>query len=92
MRLDSLSRVLFVVYCLEAGLFLTLAPWTAGWQQVAMLLPVGFLRGLATQFWMRGLISGFGLVHLVWAAHDVDLALRRIAAPPSRDSAPARRQ
>lgn len=76
MRFDSLFRVLFVVYCLEAGIFLTVAPWTEGWQRVAMLMPYGLLRSLVAHSWLRGLISGFGLVHLVWAAHDIDLVLR----------------
>lgn len=91
MRLESLSRVLFVVYCLEAGIFLTLAPWTAGWQQLAAMLPLAGFRHLLTQPWLRGLVSGFGLVHLVWAAHDIDLVLRR-SASHAPGSASARRQ
>ena len=91
MRFDSLFRVLFVVYCLEAGLFLTLAPWTGGWQQLALLLPLAPLRALLTQPWLRGLVSGFGIVHLVWAAHDIDLVLRRSFAD-APDSSPARHQ
>ena len=88
MRLDSLFRVLFVVYCLEAGIFLTIAPWTEGWQRVAMLIPFGFLRSLLSLSWLRGLISGFGLVHLVWAAHDIDLVLRGAStrAGPARSA------
>ncbi|MCM2270325.1 MAG: hypothetical protein NDJ75_09495 [Thermoanaerobaculia bacterium] len=91
MRFDSLFRILFVVYCLEAGVFLTLAPWTAAWQQLATLVPVGGARVLLSQPWLRGLVSGFGMVHLVWAVHDIDLVLRR-SPPHARDSAPARRQ
>lgn len=91
MRFDSLFRILFVIYCLEAGLFLAVAPWTDSWQQLTMLLPLGALRTLVTTPWLRGLVSGFGMVHLVWAVHDVDLILRR-PSPNARPPAAARRQ
>jgi len=90
-RFDSLFRILFVIYCLEAGLFLAVAPWTDSWQQLTMLLPLGALRTLVTTPWLRGLVSGFGMVHLVWAVHDVDLILRR-PSPHARPPAATRRQ
>jgi hypothetical protein len=90
-RFDSLFRILFVVYCLEAGIFLALAPWTDSWQQLATLLPLGGLRSLVTMSWLRGMVSGFGVVHLVWAVHDIDLVLRS-PSPHARSSAAARRQ
>jgi len=90
-RFESLFRVLFVVYCLEAGIFLTLAPWSEAWQRLAMLVPVAALRSLFTYSWLRGLVSGFGLVHLLWAAHDIDLVFRG-PSPHARPSHAARRQ
>ena len=84
MRLDSLFRILFVVYCVEAGLFLLVSPWTPTWDRLGGALPWSTLRALALALPARGLMSGFGLVHLVWALHDVDLLLRRVprAEPP----------
>jgi hypothetical protein len=79
-RLDSLFRVLFVVYCVEAGLFLLVSPWTPTWSRIAEALPGGFLHGLAISPAFRGLLAGFGAVHLVWALHDVDQMLRGSAA------------
>jgi len=90
-RFDSLFRLLFVIYCLEAGAFLALAPWTAAWEQLAVLLPIGALRVLVTQPWLRGLVTGFGVVHLVWAVHDIDLVFRR-HPEHARHPTPARRQ
>jgi hypothetical protein len=78
-RADSWFRFLFIVYCLEAGLFLAIAPWTTAWERLVLLLPLAPIRQLCALSWARGLVSGFGLIHLVWAAHDVDLLLR----PPS---------
>jgi hypothetical protein len=38
----------------------------------------------------RGAVSGFGAVHLVWGAHDLEvLLLRRRTPEPPADAAPA---
>lgn len=78
MRLDPLFRILFVVYCVEAGLFLLVSPWTPSWERLIAIVPWAALHGLALAPALRGLISGFGVVHLLWALHDVDLMLRRL--------------
>jgi hypothetical protein len=77
-RLDSAFRLLFVVYCLEAGLFFSVVPWTGTWERLALLPQLRALQPLLATPWTRGLISGFGLVHLLWAVHDVDLLLARL--------------
>jgi hypothetical protein len=79
-RLDSLFRVLFVVYCVEAGLFLLVSPWTPTWTRITEMFPAGFVHGLALSPAFRGLLAGFGAVHLIWALHDVDQMLRGSAA------------
>jgi len=84
-RPDPLLRVLFVVYCIEAGLFLFVAPWTPSWSRFGGLIPWGLGRAVALAPWFRGLASGFGLVHLLWALHDIDLFLRE----RRRDAGPA---
>jgi hypothetical protein len=86
-RLDSAFRVLFFVYCLEAGLFLVVLPWTPTWERLTLAAPAmawrawlgdgGLGAGWLGAGWLRGLASGFGLVHVVWAAHDLDEFLRR---------------
>jgi len=75
-RFDSIYRVLFLIYCVEAGLFLVFAPWTASWEQVVLLLPFPMLRSVLTASGVRGLVTGFGLVHFVWVAHDLDRWIR----------------
>ena len=77
MRLDSLLRFLFVLYCLEAGLFLAVTPWTPTWERLFALLGDGPLRDWTLDAWGRALVTGFGLVHLVWVSHDLDLFLHR---------------
>ncbi|MEM8960856.1 MAG: hypothetical protein AAGD38_05210 [Acidobacteriota bacterium] len=69
MTADWTTRLLFVFYCCLVGLMLTLLPWSPGWNRMVTGLP-SILQVLAGP-WPRGAIMGFGLVHLVWAAHDL---------------------
>ncbi len=47
------------------------------------------MRELALAPALRGLVSGFGAVHLLWGLHDVDLLLRRLprSSPPGGPAA-----
>lgn len=82
MRLSPVHRFLFILYCVEAGTFLLLAPWSSVWDRQVVQIPWMELRGLALQPLLRSLLTAFGAVHLVWAAHDLDLwLLRRRPAP-----------
>jgi hypothetical protein len=72
MRLDPLFRWLFILYCVEAGVFLVLAPWSLLWDRGCLGLPMPSLRQACLHPVLRGGVSGFGLVHLLWGAHDLD--------------------
>ena len=82
MRLTPIHRFLFILYCVEAGTFLLLAPWSSAWDRQAVQIPWTELRNLALHPLLRSALTGFGLVHLVWAAHELDAWLlgRRPAA------------
>ncbi len=71
----SVIRVLFVLYCIEVGVLLALAPWSANWDRAVVQIPVDSLRLALLHPGVRGAFTGFGLVHLVWGAHDLDLWL-----------------
>jgi len=71
MRLDPWLRVLFILYCLEAGVFLTVTPWGFGWDRSWLSVPLPALRGFFLHPAARGAVTGFGVVHLVWGAHDL---------------------
>jgi len=73
MRLDSLGRILFILYCIEAGAILLLLPWGAGWERLVLHVTDSGLHSFLLVPAVRGLVSAFGIVHLVWAAHDLDL-------------------
>ena len=74
---SSLLRVLFVIYCVEAGLFLVIAPWREFWNLLVTrsALSHAHLGAFLLLPWVRGAVTGFGLVHLIWGIHDLERIL-----------------
>ena len=61
----------YALYCLEAGLFFTVVPWTKVWTLNPLLhgdLAIGLW---ADNPYVRGLVSGFGVVHLIVGAREL---------------------
>lgn len=69
MELDRLVRYVFIFYCATVGVALVLVPWSPGWDQMLSFLGARF--ELLRLPLLRGALSGFGLVHLVWGVHDL---------------------
>jgi len=65
------TRLVLVIFFLEVGLVLTLAPWSAYWDRnyFAETLPV--VHALITNDFIRGAVSGLGLVNIFAAAADL---------------------
>jgi hypothetical protein len=74
-------RLLYVAFFLEVGLLLVVLPWSGFWERnyFAMSWPV--LRELLTNNFVRGGVTGLGLVNLY--AGFVDLATVLAARPSS---------
>jgi hypothetical protein len=77
MRLVTMIRLLFIIYCFEAGLLLTVAPWLPVWDRTVMQISLTALRNLFLQPALRGAVTGFGLIHVVWGLHDLKALLTR---------------
>jgi hypothetical protein len=58
------TRLLFVAFFLEMGLLLVLVPWSAFWEHNYFLQVQPALRALAMNGFVRGGVSGLGLVNL----------------------------
>ena len=80
-----MTRLVLVVFFVEVGLVLTLAPWSAYWDRnyFAETLPV--VDALITNNFVRGAVSGLGLVNIGAAVADlVGMFLnRKSASSPS---------
>ncbi len=74
----KMSAVLFITFCLEVGIFLVIFPWTPYWDGNYFSL----LKPEWHQYWdnmyVRGAVSGFGVVNLYISLVEV-LRLRRFA-------------
>jgi|SRR5271165_1447915 len=63
--LRRLWLAIFVLFCLEVGIILIVLPWSRVWTENSLLLGHSRLAGVLQQNFVRGLISGLGLVD-VW--------------------------
>ena len=61
----------FALYCVEAGLFFVVVPWTHLWTMNPLLQSEPSLMLLATNPFLRGFVSGFGVVHLIIGIKDI---------------------
>lgn len=67
----------FSLYCLEAGLFFLLAPWTRFWGANPLFQYSDTLAAFLTNAYVRGLFSGFGVAHLLIGSREIFHILRR---------------
>ena len=61
----------FALYCLEAGLFFIVVPWTRVWTMNPLLQAHAALAIVAGNAFVRGFVSGFGVVHIIIGVKDI---------------------
>jgi hypothetical protein len=61
-----LRRLLFIAYFIEVGVVLTLMPWSILWERNYFLIVLPGLQDAFTNNFVRGAVSGLGVVNL-WA-------------------------
>ena len=69
--LHRLSLVIFVIFCIELGMLLTVLPWTHIWTENSLLARHPGWRALVQDNFVRGIITGIGLVDIwigIWEA------------------------
>jgi hypothetical protein len=62
-------QFLYLLYCVEAGVFLLLAPWSLLWIH-GYFAQIPALRALLLSGYFRGAVSAFGAILLMIAAVD----------------------
>ena len=72
--------LLFIVFCLELGVFLLVYPWTLHWQVNTIPSLVPFLLKIWNSDYFPGAVSGLGLVN-IWVAVIEMFRFRRISRP-----------
>jgi len=71
----SLS-LFFALYCIEAGFFFTIVPWTRVWTLNPWLHSSIEVAVWADNPFVRGFVTGFGVIHLIVGTRDLILVLR----------------
>ena len=61
----------FALYCIEAGLFFIVVPWTHLWTMNPLLQSAPSLAMLAANPFLRGFVSGFGVIHILIGINDM---------------------
>lgn len=67
----------FALYCLEAGLFFTVVPWTRIWTLNSLLHQHVAIGLWADNPFVRGFVSGVGVIHIIIGVRDIVLITRR---------------
>lgn len=71
-----MAAILSVLSSLLVGIILVVVPWTALWDANYLLQPYPQVRALLLSGYMRGTVSGLGLVNIVLALDEAHQHLR----------------
>lgn len=69
--LHRISLVIFVIFCIELGMLLTVLPWTRVWTDNGLLADHLTLKTILASYFMRGVVTGCGLIDIwigIWEA------------------------
>lgn len=86
--MNLLRRLIAIAYFVEVGLLLLVVPWTGFLQRNYFVEAWPLLRGIVGNGWVKGAISGLGVINLAAGLMDlVDLFMdRRILADDDRNA------
>ena len=75
---QKVSALVFITFCLEIGLYLSIVPWTDSWDSnyFSGLLPK--MKPFWDNLYVRGAVSGLGVVNLYISLVEI-FRLRRFA-------------
>lgn len=65
------ASLLFVIFCLELGLFLIIYPWTTRWTMNILPVWLPIPHDLWLSGYFRGAVSGIGIADLVIALSEM---------------------
>ena len=63
--MNRLLAAALILFCFELGLFLIFVPWSALWEHNVLLSYSFHLRGFFLNNFVRGAVSGLGIVDVV---------------------------
>ena len=67
---------IYVIYCMEMGIFLCLAPWTVLWETNYFYYLFPRLAPIALSGWARGAVCAFGCVLICLSGESIVIKIR----------------
>lgn len=78
------SRLLVIMLLLETGAVLIVVPWSVFWERNLFLEWFPLLEGFLTNHFVRGAVSGLGVVNMLVGLSDLaSLVLKRVIDRPT---------
>ena len=72
--MNRVLAVAFILFCFEIGVVLVFVPWSALWENNVLLTYSISLRGLLLNNFVRGAVSGLGVVDLALGLGELKLS------------------
>ena len=67
----KLLTIIYIVFCLELGVFLFILPWASYWNKNYFVDHSSLVASLAHNYFLRGAISGLGLADIWLAIQEI---------------------
>jgi hypothetical protein len=77
-----LLTILYIVFCLELGIFLFILPWASFWGKNYFIDHYPLIASIWRNYFLRGAVSGLGLADIWLAVYEIWRLLHR---PPTSD-------
>ena len=68
-------NVIYIVFCLELGIFLFILPWASYWSKNYFVNHFTVVSYISRNYFLRGAVSGLGLADIWLALHEIWLLL-----------------
>jgi hypothetical protein len=76
--MNRLLALAFILFCFEIGLFLVFVPWSALWENNVLLAYSFSLRNFLLNNFVRGAVSGLGLVDIALGLSELTVFWRSL--------------
>jgi len=64
-------RILYILYCLEVGVFLLFLPWLTIWDNNFLLYRYPSVQPILTNSYLKGAVLGLGIVNIIIGIQEI---------------------
>lgn len=82
--MQRLLKIIYILFCLELGIFLFFLPWSSLWGKNYFVQNYPLVSYIFANYFFRGAVSGLGLADIWLAVYEIWLFHRRSRTEGSR--------